>query len=167
MLIIPFGIAAFPVLPAGEGNGICKWTQEIVISCYIKLISALENIIAIFMFISLLSRLQTAEMHSEGVNIPRGSTDSLPQGQGRWERRGLQPWGAHEYRVCPGDAQGCPGSPALEQTILASVPWSQRPWKLILAVKLTSNIKFNEQLHSLKNFWFITDLKKTLHLHTY
>lgn len=48
MLIIPFGIASFPVLPAGEGNGICKWTQEIVISCYIKLISALENIIAIF-----------------------------------------------------------------------------------------------------------------------
>lgn len=71
---------------------------------------------------SLLSRPQTAEMHSEGVNIPRGSTDGLPQGQGRWERRRLQPGGAYEYRVCPGDAQGCPGSLALEQTILASVP---------------------------------------------
>lgn len=89
MLIITFGIASFPVLPAGGGNVIRKLTQEVVINCYTNLISALENIIAIFLLISLLSRLQTTEVHFERVYIPSGSTGSLLQSQGCRETRGV------------------------------------------------------------------------------
>lgn len=62
-----FVLAPFPALPVGGENVICKLIQEIVINCYIKLISAWKNIITVFILISLLSRLPTAEKDLDDV----------------------------------------------------------------------------------------------------
>lgn len=78
MLIITFGIAPFPVLPAGGGNVICKLIQEVIINCYINLISAWKNIITVFILISLLSRLRTAEK-----DLDEGTQGSYSPGEFR------------------------------------------------------------------------------------
>lgn len=77
MLIIRFGIMPFPALPAGGGSTICKSTQEVVINCYINPMSALESIIVIFIFISLLPILQTTEMHLECVSVYWGIAQTV------------------------------------------------------------------------------------------